>query len=100
MCVPNPDGRLWELWYPAAFDFPADFLSMFHILFSRLVNQADLALFLLMCPIAGMYLIELFDQAMPHNVIFQGFGVGIYSVGLCCLIFAKLEVLFLLEFCK
>jgi hypothetical protein len=43
---------------------------MFYILLARLVNQADPALFLLMCPIAGMYLMKLFDQAMLHYVIF------------------------------
>jgi hypothetical protein len=78
--VPDPDGCLRGVWYPSAFDFPADFLSMFHILLACLVNQVDPALFLLMCLIAGMYLIKLFDQAMPYYDIFQGFYVGITTV--------------------
>ncbi len=80
MCTPDPDGRLRRIWYTAAFDFSADFLGMFHILLACLVNHADFALFLLMCPIAGMNLIKLFDQAMPHYIIFQGFGIGSVTV--------------------
>jgi hypothetical protein len=47
-----------------------------NILLARLVNHADSALFLLMCPIAGMYLIKIFDQAMLHYIILQCFGIG------------------------
>ncbi len=80
LCVPDPDGCLWRVWYPAAFDFPADFISVFHILLAHLVNQVDPALFLLMHLIADMYLIQLFDQMVPHYVILQGFDVGVTTV--------------------
>ncbi len=80
MCLPDPDGCLRRIWYPAAFDFSADFLGMFHILLACLVNHADSVLFLLMCPITGMYLIKLFDQTMPLYIILQGFGIGSATV--------------------
>ncbi len=80
MRVPDPDGRLWRIWYPATFDFSADFLGVFHILLARLVNHANSVLFLLMCPIAGMHLVKLLDQMMPHYIILQGFGIGSATV--------------------
>ncbi len=80
MCVPDPNGRLRRIWHPAAFDFSADFLGVFHILLAHLVNHADSALFLLMGPISGMYLIKLVDQVMPHYIILQGFGIGSAAV--------------------
>jgi hypothetical protein len=80
LCMPDPDGRLQRIWYLAAFDFSADFLGVFHILLARLVNHADSVLFLLVCPIAGMYLIKLFDQLMGHYIILQGFGMGSATV--------------------
>ena len=78
--MPDPDGCLWRVWYPAAFDFPAHFLSMFCIILARLINQTDPALFLLMRPNANMYLIKLFNHVVPHYVIFQGFDVGVTTV--------------------
>jgi hypothetical protein len=80
LCTPDPDGCLWRVWYPAAFDFPAYFLSVFCIILARLVNQADPALFLLMHPIANMYLIKLFNHVVSHYAIFQGFDVGVTTV--------------------
>jgi hypothetical protein len=80
MRVPDPDGHLRGVWYPATFDFPADFLSMFHILLACLVNQADLVLFLLMYQFANIYLIKLFNQVMTYYVFFQGVDVGITTV--------------------
>ncbi len=48
---------------------------MFHVLLALPVNLTDSALFILLCPIADMYLVELLDEAMLHYVSLQGFVV-------------------------
>ncbi len=53
---------------------------MFHVFLALPVNLTDSALFLLLCPIADMYFVELLDEAMLHYVALQGFVVGINAV--------------------
>ncbi len=74
LCMPDPDGRLQQEWDPAALNFSADFLSMFHVLLALPVNLTDSALFIILCPIADMYLMELLDEATLHCNCSPGIG--------------------------
>ena len=44
------------------------------------VNLTDSTLFLFLCPIADMYLVELLNEVMLHYVALQGFVVGVDAV--------------------